>query len=133
MIPEKLPIFGLPNLMKGKFLSRPNRFVGQIEYKGQIETAHIHDPGRLKELLIKGVDVLLTIDALSMAYQDLYDSALFLLGDRDFIPLIQAVKSTGKKTFGFFFTKKVAQELSTAFDFRLAFDEKIMNTWLKEK
>ena len=81
----------------------------------------------------KGVDVLLTIDALSMAYQDLYDSALFLLGDRDFIPLIQAVKSTGKKTFGFFFTKKVAQELSTAFDFRLAFDEKIMNTWLKEK
>jgi sugar fermentation stimulation protein A len=46
--------------MKGRFLSRPNRFVGEIEYNGQIETAHIHDPGRLKELLIKGAEILFT-------------------------------------------------------------------------
>ena len=46
----------------------------------------------------KGVDILLAIDALSMAYLDHYDSALFLLGDRDFIPLIEAVKDAGKKT-----------------------------------
>jgi sugar fermentation stimulation protein A len=55
---DKLPVFNLLDLLKGRFLSRPNRFVGEIEYKGQIETAHIHDPGRLKELLIKGVEVL---------------------------------------------------------------------------
>ncbi|MFX0080414.1 MAG: DNA/RNA nuclease SfsA [Candidatus Hodarchaeota archaeon] len=60
MAPEKFPIFKIPNLMKGIFLSRPNRFVGEIEYKGQIDTAHIHDPGRLKELLIKGAEVLFT-------------------------------------------------------------------------
>ncbi|KKL67652.1 hypothetical protein LCGC14_2132880, partial [marine sediment metagenome] len=57
---EKHHIFELTNLMKGTFISRPNRFVGEIMYKNQIETAHIHDPGRLKELLIKGVDVLFT-------------------------------------------------------------------------
>lgn len=42
------PIFEIPNLKRGKFISRPNRFVGEIEYKGKIELAHIHDPGRLK-------------------------------------------------------------------------------------
>ena len=60
MTPEKFPVLKLPELMKGKFLSRPNRFIGEIEYKGEIETAHIHDPGRLTELLITGVDVLFT-------------------------------------------------------------------------
>jgi len=57
---KKRPIFDIPNLMKGKFISRPNRFVGEIMYKGRIETAHIHDPGRLKELLVEGAEVLFT-------------------------------------------------------------------------
>jgi len=65
---EKYPIFNMPNLMKGKFLSRPNRFIGEIEYKGQIETAHIHDPGRLKELLIKGAEVLFTYSKGKLKY-----------------------------------------------------------------
>ena len=60
MATDKIPIFELPNLMKGTFLARPNRFVGEIEYKGKKELAHIHDPGRLKELLIKGAEVLFT-------------------------------------------------------------------------
>jgi len=60
MTTQKLPIFEIPNLMKGTFLSRPNRFIGEIKYRGKIETAHIHDPGRLKELLIKGAEVLFT-------------------------------------------------------------------------
>ena len=68
MTPDKLPIFSLSNLMKGTFLSRPNRFIGEIEYKGQIETAHIHDPGRLKELLIKGVEVLFTYSKGKLKY-----------------------------------------------------------------
>ncbi|MFX1595325.1 MAG: DNA/RNA nuclease SfsA [Promethearchaeota archaeon] len=57
---SKIPLFEIPNLMKGKFLARPNRFIGEIMYKGQTEAAHIHDPGRLKELLINGVEVLFT-------------------------------------------------------------------------
>ena len=55
---SKKPLFEIPNLMKGIFISRPNRFIGEIKYKGQIETVHIHDPGRLKELLLKGAEVL---------------------------------------------------------------------------
>lgn len=60
MTPVKFPIFEIPNLKQGTFQERPNRFVAEIEYKGKNETAHVHDPGRLKELLIKGAKVLFT-------------------------------------------------------------------------
>ena len=60
MYSKRLPIYEIPDLKKGTFQSRPNRFVAEIKYKGKIETAHVHDPGRLKELLIKGAEVLFT-------------------------------------------------------------------------
>lgn len=60
MTSEKIELYEIPDLMKGMFLSRPNRFVAEIEYKGVIEVAHVHDPGRLKELLVPGVEVLFT-------------------------------------------------------------------------
>lgn len=56
----KKPLLEIPGLMRGIFISRPNRFVGEIKYKGKIEVAHIHDPGRLKELLIEGAEILFT-------------------------------------------------------------------------
>ncbi|MHA2474132.1 MAG: DNA/RNA nuclease SfsA [Promethearchaeota archaeon] len=65
---RKQPIFDLPNLMHGTFLSRPNRFVGEITYEGKIESAHIHDPGRLKELLVKGAEVLFTYSQGKLKY-----------------------------------------------------------------
>ncbi|NHJ86230.1 MAG: DNA/RNA nuclease SfsA, partial [Asgard group archaeon] len=46
--------------MQGTFISRPNRFVAEIEFNGKIELAHVHDPGRLKELLRKDADILFT-------------------------------------------------------------------------
>jgi sugar fermentation stimulation protein A len=54
------PLFKIENLKRGIFLSRPNRFIGEIKYKNKVEQAHIHDPGRLSELLIKGTEVLFT-------------------------------------------------------------------------
>ena len=56
----KLPIFEISNLKKGIFINRPNRFVAEIKYKGKVESAHVHDPGRLKELLIEGTEILFT-------------------------------------------------------------------------
>jgi sugar fermentation stimulation protein A len=60
MNPEKLPIYEIPKLMKGIFKARPNRFIAKIKYKGKIELAHVHDPGRLKELFIEDSEVLFT-------------------------------------------------------------------------
>lgn len=57
---SKVPLIELPNLKKGVFLTRPNRFVSEIRYNHEIALAHIHDPGRLTELLVKGRDILFT-------------------------------------------------------------------------
>ena len=53
-----IPLFDLPNLKQGIFFSRPNRFVSEISYNSKKYSAHVHDPGRLTELLIKGRKVL---------------------------------------------------------------------------
>ena len=82
--------------------------------------------GRFRQ---KGVDVLMAIDALTMGYRDYYDSGIFFLGDRDFIPLIEAVKSVGKKTYGFHYMKKVPPELIYAFDFRRGFNKTTLKRW----
>ncbi len=68
MISNKTPLFEIPDLMKGIFISRPNRFTGVIKYKGHCETAHIHDPGRLNELLIEGNEVLFTYSKGKLKY-----------------------------------------------------------------
>jgi len=47
----------------------------------------------------KGVDILMSIDALTMAFRNYYDTGLFFVGDTDFTPLIEAVKEVGKKTW----------------------------------
>ncbi len=44
---------------EGIFVERPNRFISIVEINGQKEYAHVHDPGRLKELLYPGNKVLL--------------------------------------------------------------------------
>ncbi len=45
------------NIVKGKFISRPNRFVAQVETNGETVLCHVKNTGRCKELLIPGVTV----------------------------------------------------------------------------
>jgi uncharacterized LabA/DUF88 family protein len=79
-----------------------------------------------KENKQKGVDILIAIDALSKAYQDHYDIGLFILGDRDFKPLIEAIKNSGKKTVCLTYEKNVSPELLKAFDFRMFIDKGVL-------
>lgn len=45
---------------EGTFLERPNRFIGEVQLPGgQKVTAHVHDSGRLRELLFPGNKVFL--------------------------------------------------------------------------
>ncbi len=39
------------------FVSRPNRFLTEVELDGQLVEAHLPDPGRLRELLVPGARV----------------------------------------------------------------------------
>ncbi len=40
------------NCVKGAFLSRPNRFIAQVEIDGILHTVHVKNTGRCKELLL---------------------------------------------------------------------------------
>lgn len=46
-------------LVSGTFIERPNRFITLVKVNQKIVRSHLPDPGRLKELLIPGVEVLL--------------------------------------------------------------------------
>jgi len=46
-----------PNIQKGVFLSRPNRFIAMVDIDGQAEKCHVKNTGRCKELLIPGTEV----------------------------------------------------------------------------
>jgi sugar fermentation stimulation protein A len=45
------------NIRRAKFLSRPNRFIANIEIDGENEICHVKNTGRCKELLIPGADI----------------------------------------------------------------------------
>ena len=42
------------NMVEGKFLARPNRFIAHIEVGGKTEICHVKNTGRLRELLVPG-------------------------------------------------------------------------------
>ena len=47
------------NTAKGRFISRPNRFIAEVEIDGQKQICHVKNTGRCKELLLSGSTVLL--------------------------------------------------------------------------
>ena len=47
------------HIIQGRFVERPNRFIAKVETDGGIETVHVKNTGRCKELLIKGARVYL--------------------------------------------------------------------------
>ena len=65
----------------------------------------------------KGVDILMAVDMLTKAYENHYDMAIFICGDRDFIPLVKAVKDqAGKRVYGVFFERSCSLKLRREFD-----------------
>ena len=49
-----------PNICRGSFIDRPNRFIARAEINGRIHSVHVKNTGRLKELLVPGAEVFLT-------------------------------------------------------------------------
>ena len=45
------------NITRATFLDRPNRFIANVDIEGHIETVHVKNTGRCKELLIPGCEV----------------------------------------------------------------------------
>ena len=70
-----------PNIHKGIFLSRPNRFIARVLVDGEELTVHVKNTGRCKELLIPGVTVWL-VKSDNPARKTLYDLVAVEKGER---------------------------------------------------
>lgn len=47
--------------IQAKFIDRPNRFIAYVEVDGQVETVHVKNTGRCRELLLPGATVILSV------------------------------------------------------------------------
>ena len=47
------------HIIQGRFVERPNRFIARVEIDGRIETVHVKNTGRCRELLTEGARVYL--------------------------------------------------------------------------
>ena len=50
-----------PDTISGKFIDRPNRFIAHVEIGRGVETVHVKNTGRCRELLLPRADVTLAI------------------------------------------------------------------------
>ncbi len=48
-------------IIRGVFHSRPNRFIANVYIDGALETVHVKNTGRCKELLLPGAEVILEV------------------------------------------------------------------------
>lgn len=46
-------------VVKGEFISRPNRFIAHVNIEGQMQVCHVKNTGRCRELLVPGATVFL--------------------------------------------------------------------------
>lgn len=48
-------------IVQGEFVSRPNRFIAFVKIRDRVETVHVKNTGRCKELLVPGATVFLSV------------------------------------------------------------------------
>lgn len=61
------------NMVEGRFLARPNRFIAHVEVNGSTEICHVKNTGRCRELLVPGAKVYLQDFGESTSRKTRYD------------------------------------------------------------
>ncbi len=67
-------------VLPARFLARPNRFIAQVELDGRVDTVHVKNTGRCRELLVPGAQVYLEA-ATNPARKTPYDLIAVQKGD----------------------------------------------------
>lgn len=93
------------NIVAGNFLSRPNRFIAQVNINGITETVHVKNTGRCKELLTDNAKVLCQHFA-NTSRKTAYDLISVYKGDR----LINMDSQAPNKVFKEFLDKNILFE-----------------------
>lgn len=68
-------------IVEGTFVDRPNRFIAHVEIEGRVETVHVKNTGRCRELLQPGAKVYLE-ESDNSARKTRYDLVKVVKGDR---------------------------------------------------
>jgi hypothetical protein len=86
---------------------------------------------REKERSSKGVDIALTKDLLTHAFQNHYDTAILMSGDADYVPVVEEVKRFGKRVLlASFEGKSLSDELRLACDEYQGIDRWFHQSWI---
>ena len=117
---------GLVNILSnGRRMIRPYAYDGSFIADGEDKSRPFHDYLRANGFEVrsrniyssddnvkqKGVDVELACDMVLFAKQDLYDAAILVSGDGDFIPAVERVKDMGKIVEVASFSDEISGEL----------------------
>lgn len=70
----------------------------------------------------KGVDLALATDMLVAAFRDLYDTAILVSGDKDYVTVVDEIKRLGKRVEVAAFSFAIANELTATADRYIALD-----------
>ena len=79
----------------------------------------------------KGVDMMIGVDILKNAYEDLYDTAILVSGDGDFYPALQAAKDQGKHVEIAAFETNISPETARIADLHIKLNKTYFsNLWM---
>jgi uncharacterized LabA/DUF88 family protein len=83
------------------------------------------------EKVEKGVDMMIGVDILKNAYEDLYDTAILVSGDGDFYPALQAAKDQGKHVEIAAFETNISPETARIADLHIKLNKTYFsNLWM---
>ncbi len=84
------------------------------------------------EFAVKGDDIHIATDMISMAYENLYDTAILVSGDGDFVPAIRKVRKLGKSVENAHFSVSRSNYLKKECNASIFLDEIIEKECLKQ-
>lgn len=105
---------------KSYFTSAPGDAVAHDRIHDRLKELDIESPQvfpRTKGKRSKRVDITLSVEMLTHAYQKNYDAAVLVAGDEDYVPLVQAVKNAGPRVFLWFVEDGLSPSLRRSADY----------------
>lgn len=86
-------------------------YYGEIQKLSNVTLKFARLAGNRGFLKEKGLDTQLTADLISMGSQNLYDVAIILANDGDYVPGIESIKSLGRKVELVYFQGRASMDL----------------------
>lgn len=105
-----------------------------IDVVEKLKAAGIEAPNVFKRTKNKGskrVDISLTTDMLLHAARKNFELAVLIAGDEDYVPLVEAVKSEGRRVLLWFVSDGLSPALKRAADYFCDLDEVLLSPDVK--